>query len=152
MDYYSRCCFTTRLMAAGWKARNLFPSGTKIFLFFITYHVQGDFLRRKMLLCKVSLDFNRTGFGVFFYLPHEAESFWEVCSRSTDEDSSLFHETNSALISRPASWRAFNIVVYASVWHVLHPVQIFRLLFSFLMSCMITTYLLHLILYVPLPL
>jgi hypothetical protein len=43
--------------------------------FFITYHVQGDFLRRKMPLCNVQLDFNRTGFGVFFYLLHEADSF-----------------------------------------------------------------------------
>jgi hypothetical protein len=45
------------------------------FLFFSTYHVQGDFLRRKMPLCKVTLDFNRPGFGVFFYVLHEAEPF-----------------------------------------------------------------------------
>jgi hypothetical protein len=105
-----------------------------------------------MPLCNVQLDFNRTGFGVFFYLLHEADSFWETCSRSTDEDSSLFHETNSAHISRRTSWRSFNIVLYASVWHVLHPVQIFRLKFSFLMSFVIITCLLHLMLYVPLPL
>jgi len=138
-------------MTTGWKTRNRFPSGTEIFLF-SSHHVQGHFLRRKMPLCKVPLDFNRTGFGVFFYVLHEAESFWEACNRSTDEASSLFHETNSAPISRHTSWRTFNTVLYASVWHVLRPVQILRLLFSFLVSGMITTCLLHLILYVPLPL